>query len=96
MTGLSVDGNINYRDRHYEFTSPTTNRVDYDSARLPSYSTTDFGLTYKFNLGEGSNNLTFRANVFNAFDYIGLSNTDAYGYYTENGRTYNASVRYTF
>jgi iron complex outermembrane receptor protein len=96
MTGLSVDGNINYRDRHYEFTSPTTNRVDYDSARLPSYSTTDFGLTYKFNLGEGSNNLTFRANVFNAFDYIGLANTDAFGYYTENGRTYNASVRYTF
>ncbi len=95
MTGLSVDGNINYSDRHYEFTDPGTSAAEYDPKRLPAYSITDLGLTYKFNLGN-SNDLTFRANVYNVFDYIGLSNTDAFGYYTENGRTYNGSLRYSF
>ncbi len=95
VAGLSVDGNINYRDRHYEFTDAGTSAVDYEPRRLQPYSITDLGLSYNFNLG-GSNDLSFRANVFNVFDYIGLANTDAFGYYTENGRTYNASLRYNF
>ncbi len=94
MDGLSVDGNINYRDHHYEFTSPSTGADGYEAAKLQPYSITDLGLTYKFDLG--SNKLTFRANVFNAFDYIGTSNSDAFGFYIENGRTYNASLRYGF
>ena len=95
VKGLSVDGNINYRARHYEFTSPSSTIAEYESEKLQSYSTSDFGLTYNFNLG-GSNDLTFRANVFNAFDYLGFTNTDAFGYFTENGRTYNASLKYNF
>ncbi|EDM45476.1 putative TonB-dependent outer membrane receptor protein [unidentified eubacterium SCB49] len=95
ITGsLSVDGNINYRDHHYEFTDPSTSAEGYEAAKLQPYSITDLGLSYNFNLG--SNDLTFRANVYNAFDYIGESNSDAFGYYIENGRTYNASLRYAF
>lgn len=95
VSGLSVDGGINYRANHYEFTDAGTSVSNYEPAQLQPYSITDLGLTYKFNLG-GSNDLTFRANVFNVFDYIGLSNSDAFGFYTENGRTYNGSLRYSF
>jgi iron complex outermembrane recepter protein len=94
VKGLSVDGNINYRARHHEFTDASTSAEDYKPTKLHPYSITDFGLSYKFNLG--SNDLTFRGNVFNAFDYIGFTNTDAFGYFTENGRTYNASLKYNF
>ncbi|RMA65845.1 TonB-dependent receptor [Ulvibacter antarcticus] len=95
MDGLSVDGNINYRAGHYEFTDPLTPASSYVPTKLHPYSISDFGLSYEFNLG-GSNDLSFRGNVFNAFDYIGLQNTDAFGYYSENGRTYNASLKYIF
>lgn len=95
VKGLSVDGNINYRAGHYEFTDPSTPASSYQPAQLQPYSMTDLGLSYDFNLG-GGNDLTFRANLYNAFDYIGLQNTDAFGYYAENGRTYNASVKYNF
>ena len=94
VEGLSVDGNINYRAGHYEFTDEFTSIADYVPAELNPYSTTDLGLTYKFDLG--SNPLTFRANVYNVFDYIGISNSDRFGYFTENGATYNASLKYSF
>ena len=94
VQGLSLDGSINYRARHYEFTDAGTSIDGYTPARLKPYSITDLGLTYKFSLG--SNDLTFRGNVFNVFDYIGIQNSDAFGFYTENGRTFNASLRYTF
>lgn len=94
VKGLSVDGNINYRASHYEFTDEFTSSANYMPAELKPYSITDLGLTYKFDLG--SNKLTFRANVYNVFDYVGISNTDRFGYFTENGQTYNASLRYSF
>ncbi|MEZ4875359.1 MAG: carboxypeptidase-like regulatory domain-containing protein [Flavobacteriaceae bacterium] len=92
LTGLSIDGTINYRANHYDQFEAYQNG---EVAKLNNYSITDLGLTYKFNLG-GSNDLTFRANVFNVFDHIGLSNADNFGYFTENGRTYNGSLRYSF
>ncbi len=94
VKGLSADANLNYRASHYEFTDEFTSAVDYEPAELQPYSVTDAGVTYKFSLG--SNQLTFRANVYNVFDYIGISNTDRFGFFTENGRTYNGSLRYTF
>lgn len=94
MKGLSVDANINYRDRHYGFTDQETSAADYEPERLGAYAITDAGLTYNFDLG--SNMLTFRANVYNVFDAIKLANSDAFGYYTTNGRTFNASLRYAF
>ena len=94
MKGLSVDGNINYRANHYEFTDEGVSIGSYESSKLKPYSITDLGLTYAFDLG--SNPLTFRANVYNVFDYIGLANTDRFGYFAENGTTFNASLRYNF
>ena len=94
VKGLSVDANINYRDRHYEFTDQQTSAVDYEPARLGAYAITDAGLTYNFDLG--SNKLTFRANVYNVFDAVKLSNSDRFGYFTTNGRTFNGSLRYAF
>ncbi len=94
MKGLSVDGNINYRANHYEFTDEGVSAGTYESSKLKPYSITDLGLTYAFDLG--SNPLTFRANVYNVFDHIGLANTDRFGYFTENGTTFNASLRYNF
>lgn len=94
VKGLSVDGSINYRANHFEFTDANTSAIDFEPNRLQPYSITDFGLSYKFSLG--SNDLTFRANVFNAFDYIGIQNSDSFGYYSENGRTFNGSLRYSF
>ncbi len=94
VRGLSVDGSINYRANHYEFTDEFTSANNYDPKKLRPYSITDLGLTYRFNFG--SNDITFRANVFNVFDYNGLQNSDAFGYFIENGRLYNASLRYNF
>ena len=94
VKGLSLDGNINYQDRHYEFTDQNTAASGYMPERLNPYSITDIGLSYQFNLGQSK--LAFRGNVFNAFDEVRIANTDAFGYYTTNGRTYNGSIRYEF
>ncbi len=94
MEGLTVDGGINYRANHYEFTDAGTSAIGYEPMKLKPYSTTDAGLTYKFNFG--SQDLTFRANVYNVFDYIGIQNSDAFGYFIENGRTFNGSLKYNF
>ncbi len=94
MKGLSIDGSINYRANHYEFTDESVSAGEYQSSKLKPYSITDLGLTYVFDLG--SNPLTLRGNVYNVFDYIGLSNTDRFGYFAENGTTFNASLRYNF
>ncbi len=94
LKGLSIDGNINYTDRHYEFTDETTTANGYMPQRLHPYSLTDAGISYDFNLG--SNKLGFRGNVFNVFDEVRERGTDRFGYFTTNGRTYNGSIRYSF
>jgi len=96
MKGLSVDARIKYVENQYEFTDQYTSidTGEYTGAQLPGYALTNAGLTYRFDLG--SNKMTFRTNVFNVFDRIALQGTDAYGYYTSNGRTFNASIRYEF
>jgi outer membrane receptor protein involved in Fe transport len=40
--------------------------------------------------------MTFRANVFNVFDAIKIQQSDRFGFYNTNGRTFNASLRYEF
>ena len=94
VPGLSLDGNINYQDRHYEFTDQNTSASGYMPGRLHPYSITDAGISYEFSLGNSK--LGFRGNVFNAFDEVRISNSDAFGYFTTNGRTYNGSIRYEF
>ena len=94
VKGLSIDASIKHNERHYEFTDVNTTANGYMPSRLSPYAITDAGITYNFDLG--SNDLTFRGNVFNVFDYIRLSNSDAFGYYTTNGRTFNGSIKYSF
>ncbi|NND88358.1 MAG: TonB-dependent receptor, partial [Flavobacteriaceae bacterium] len=89
--GFTVDGNINYQANHYRFTDTRTTE---NPGRLQPYSLTDLGATYEFDLG--SNELVFRANVFNVFDEIRIQQMDRFGFINTNGRTYNASVKYKF
>ena len=92
--GLSFDARIKYNDNHYRFTDAETPKEDYTGEQLGSYALTNAGMTYRFDLG--SNKMTFRANLFNVFDKVALTGSDKYGYYTSNGRTFNASLRYEF
>jgi hypothetical protein len=92
--GLSVDARIKYQENHYEFTDEETRAADYTGAELPGYALTNAGLTYRFDLG--SNRMTLRGNVYNVFDRIALQQTDRFGYFNTNGRTFNASIRYEF
>jgi hypothetical protein len=94
VQGLSVDGTINYRSNHYEFTSVSTSAVGYDPSQLKPFSLTDLGLTYNFQVS--GQDLTFRANCYNVFDEVRINQTDAFGYFTTNGRTFNGSLRYNF
>jgi len=96
IQGLSIDARIKYNDNHYEFTDVNTEAVDYTGAELNGYALTNAGLTYRFDLGSNSNKMTFRANVFNVFDRFVINGSDAFGYYIQNGRTFNASMRYEF
>ena len=96
VEGLSVDGNIDYFGNHY--LTPT----NFNSGSIPSsngaknkaYSLTDLGLSYNFDLG--GKGLTFRANVYNVFDEVRIQNSDAFGFFVTNGRTFNASMKYKF
>ena len=90
--GLSFDGNYNYYANHYEFTDLTTTVGDL--AKLPAYDLTDLGATYKFVFG--GQKLVLRANVFNVFDSRAIQQSDRFGFFPVNGRTYNGSIRYEF
>ncbi|HBL79935.1 MAG TPA: hypothetical protein DDZ79_08400, partial [Aequorivita sp.] len=54
----------------------------------------DTGITYKFDFG--GQDITLRANCYNATNEMYLSQKDSFGYYYGNGRTWNASIRYDF
>ncbi|MHA7829676.1 MAG: TonB-dependent receptor [Flagellimonas sp.] len=92
LDNLSVDGNLNYFDRLWfsDGNSVQTENVGY----IDSYSLTDLGLTYDFNLGD--NKLTLRGNVFNVFDEIRIQQSDRFGFFNTNGLTYNVSLKYNF
>lgn len=98
--GLTVDANYNIYTDLYGFVD-TSDVIDaslagvtYQAERLPAYSLLDAGITYKFDFG--GNNITFRANCYNATNEMYLGQKDSFGYYYGNGRTWNASVRYDF
>jgi len=94
IEGLSVDGAIKYGANHNEYTTESTAIMGYEPRTLHPFSITDAGLTYKFNLG--GQGMTFRANVYNVFDEVRINQSDRFGYFTTNGRTFNGSLRYNF
>ncbi|WP_298509334.1 carboxypeptidase-like regulatory domain-containing protein [uncultured Kordia sp.] len=95
ISGLSADVNFKYYSNHY------SNDRDFDGTpqtrnfpTLDAFELVDLGVTYDFSIGE--NKLTFRANVFNAFDKRGIQDTDQFGSFPITGRTFNTSLRYHF
>ncbi|MBT8257588.1 MAG: TonB-dependent receptor [Bacteroidia bacterium] len=89
---LSVDGNINYYDRHF---LNDGNSIQVENVgRIKPFSLTDFGLTYDFSFGD--NAMTFRANVYNVFDEVRVQGSDRFGFFNTNGTTFNGSIRYKF
>ncbi len=90
MNGMTVDANLKYFANHYVH----INQREYVGEQLGEYALTDAGLTYKFDLG--SNKMIFRANVYNVFDRITIQQSDRYGFFNTNGRTFNASLKYMF
>ena len=89
---LSFDGNFNYFDRLWfnDGASVQVENVGY----IDSYSLTDLGFTYNFDLGD--NQLSLRGNVFNLFDEVRIQQSDNFGFFNTNGLTYNVSLRYNF
>ncbi|MFV0539790.1 MAG: TonB-dependent receptor domain-containing protein [Aestuariibaculum sp.] len=100
LDNLSVDGTYNIYTDLYEFVDPADVAAEalvgniYKSVRLPAYTLADAGITYDFKLGD--NKITFRGNVYNLFNEAYIGQKDSYGYYLGIGRTWNASIRYSF
>ncbi|AFL80987.1 outer membrane receptor protein [Aequorivita sublithincola DSM 14238] len=99
--GLSVDSDYNVYTDLYGFVDAkdvikaSQKGEVYQAQRLPAYGVLDAGITYKFDFG--GNDLTFRANCYNATNEIYLSQKSSRGeFYYGNGRTWNASIRYNF
>ena len=107
LENLSVDFDWRYYDALFADVGAVK-----ENLRLPSYDIADFGISYKINLGGESNkSLDLRANVNNVFNEVYISdlrtniqgsgntwkgiNVDNQGYFGL-GRTWNASVRYSF
>lgn len=97
---LSVDGDYNIYTNLYEFVDPEDVAAaafagtKYEPKRLPAYTLADAGLTYKFTLG--GEKFTFRGNVRNVFNEAYINQRNAFGYYLGVGRTWNASIKYSF
>lgn len=89
---LSLDGNMNHYGNNYKNDGSSLHSEDIGT--IADFTLADFGLTYNFPIG--SNTLSLRGNVFNAFNNIVVSNTDRFGFFNTDGRTYNVSLRYNF
>ncbi|WP_115460974.1 TonB-dependent receptor [Winogradskyella aurantiaca] len=99
--GLSFDMDWNVYTDLYEFVN-VEDAIEaaligevYQPLRLDPYSLFDAGLTYNFNLS-GSKPIIFRVNCFNLLNSSYISQTNNFGSYLGIGRTWNASLRYTF
>jgi outer membrane receptor protein involved in Fe transport len=63
----SVDAAWNWYNDMYSTGSLTSATV-----RMPSYNTVDAGFSYQMFVGEGTNSIQFRVNVYNVFDEVYL------------------------
>ena len=93
IPGLSADGGFKYYGNSYKHDGGSLQTTNVGT--IDDFVLADFGITYNYNLGNGDR-LTFRGNVFNAFDNIVVSNTDRFGFFNTDGRTFNVSARYSF
>lgn len=109
---LKFDISQFYADKLYGAIDPSKFTDGSEALKLPSYSLTDLGLGYKFDI-TNNYNLDLRFGVNNLWDHIYISESDTNyaanpgdatwnGIKTNNsvyfgwGRTWNASVRFNF
>lgn len=98
--GLSIDGDYNvYTDLYAQVdvddvVEAAVDGDTFQSNRLEAFGLLDLGFTYKFNFS--GNRLTLRGNVYNATNEAYISRQNNFGNNLGNGRTYNASLRYSF
>ncbi|MUP45251.1 TonB-dependent receptor [Gramella sp. BOM4] len=88
----------NFFDRLYEFVDVSdvvSEGNSYETTELDSYSVFDFTTSYNFDIGS-NNDIILRANIYNLFNSAYINQTDAFGVFYGNGRTWNASVTYRF
>jgi len=96
LNGLTAYVDVNYfaenyrRDRNFD----SAIVVRSDVGTLDPYTLTDAGLGYGFKLGE--NYASARFNVYNVFNKFYFDQTDPFGSLIGNGRTWNASLKYSF
>lgn len=92
---FSLDSDFNYyADQFGQVDVRAIVEDTFDKEELDAYSLLDAGATYKFSIG--GDRLTLRANVKNVFNDSYISQRGARGYFLGIGRTWNASLRYSF
>lgn len=89
---LSIDGNMNFYGNNYRNDGDALHSENIGT--IDDFALVDFGLSYTFPFGDDA--IVLRGNVFNALDNIVVSNSDRFGFFNTDGRTFNVSLRYNF
>lgn len=100
VKGFTTGVDFNYFARLYRFVDFSTVAIaeeageDFNNTTIPAFGIVDFNLGYKFNFGQ--HNMILRGNIYNLFNHAYVNQTDSFGVYFGNGRTWNASITYEF
>ncbi|AEM70155.1 outer membrane insertion C-terminal signal protein [Allomuricauda ruestringensis DSM 13258] len=95
--GFEVGLDVNHFSNLYEFNDVADVVAEgnsYETSKLDAYTLFDMTAAYTFDFG--TNKMELRTNVYNLFNHAYLNQTDAFGVFYGNGRTFNASVTYRF
>ncbi len=92
IDGLNFYADYNFFDNIYIRTRDAIPTADIGT--LDGYGLLDLGASYGFNLGD--QNLEIRTNVYNVLDNDAINQSDRFGFFNQNGTTWNASVRLNF
>ncbi|MBO0341867.1 MAG: TonB-dependent receptor [Bacteroidota bacterium] len=95
--GFEVGLDMNHFRNLYEFVDVADVVAEgnsYETTKLDAYTLLDMTAAYTFDFG--MNKMEIRTNVYNLFNNAYLNQTDAFGVFYGNGRTWNASVTYRF
>lgn len=88
---FSMDTDFNYYAHVYENINVLSKN---DPKKISPFTNVDLGASYEFRFG--TQKLRFRGNIKNLFNDIYIRKMDNNGYGYNIGRTWNASIQYTF